>query len=446
MVKGERSIEAGTDALLHAAIRRIKAGEASAARAPLNSILAQAPGDCRARYALAAAQLKAGNPSAALAEFEALLDQLPAHDGAAYGCGLALFALGERRAALGVFRDLTRPGPFAWKAWASIADITPHEAERTHALNAAADTLAALSARSGSVEDRRAAANALLAARRPQEAAALIASLHGPVSGAPMPDLLLARACYHQGRFEAAFHEASRLLANTPADTAAMEPAPAFLPGKAVSVLTEILQVLANAGVTAFLAAGTLLGFRRGNGPLAHDRDIDIGVMREAGGGPDIAAILRAHGRILLPRITRPGDRYIGLQHRGVSVDIFLHDQAGRHLTCGFSDTAGDIQWRFTRFAVADASYGGRPWPVPAMPERYLAETYGPGWEVPDKGFASAISSPALYLTDVHARGFYAALRAHAARIAGDTGKADALIRQSPISLPAIAAERSNPP
>ncbi|MBA4339622.1 MAG: hypothetical protein C0421_12320 [Hyphomonas sp.] len=445
MLQDERSTKPGTDGKLSAAIRSIRAGEARAALAPLLEILALSPRNDKARYALAAAQLKSGNPAAALAEFETLLDQAPAHDGAAYGRGLALVALGERRAALSVFRHLTKPGPVASRAWASIADITPHEADRQQALHAAADMLTRHCEISGAVEDRRAAAEALLAARRPQEAGALLMSCRGPVSGAPMPDRLLARAWYHQGCFEAAFIEASRLLASTCADPAVSNPRPAFLPEKAVSVLVEILEVLAEAGVTAFLAAGTLLGFRRSHGPLAHDRDIDIGVIRNPDGGPDIAAILRTHDSILLPRITRPGDRYFGLQHRGVGVDIFLHDTAGQHLTCGFSDTNGDIQWRFTGFAIDHAVLGGRRWPVPGMPERYLAETYGPGWLVPDREFASAVSSPALYRTDAHARGYYAALRARAALIDGDIDKAGAVIRQSPVALPVPASRRREP-
>jgi tetratricopeptide (TPR) repeat protein len=429
------SSEQQPDTRLLTAVQHIKAGEAAAALAPLQAILAQAPGDGAARYALAAAQLKSGNAAAALLEFETLLDQAPKHDGAAYGRGLALFALGERRAALSVFRHLTRGGHFAWKAWASIADITPHEGERTHALNSAADILAALSAHNGEAAGRRAAAAALIAARRPAEAEALLAQRSMPVSGAPMPDRLLARALYHQGRFEDAFIEACRLLSHMPAPDDRKRMPPAFRPDMAGEVLSEILDLLASAGAAAFLMAGTLLGFHRQGAPLAHDRDIDIGVIRDPAGGPDIAAILRAHDRILLPRIARPGDRYFGVTHKGVAVDIFLHDESGKHLTCGFSELDGDIQWRFSKFAITSATYSGRQWPIPDRPGCYLAETYGPGWQIQDTGFASAISSPALYRTHAHARAYYAASRARAALIAGDAAKAVALIGQSPVAI-----------
>lgn len=440
MLQGERRADPGTDAQMCDAVRRINAGDPAGALAPLLDILSHSPGNAEARYALAAAQLRSGNPDAALAEFETVLDQVGAHDGAAYGRGLALFALGERRAALKVFRHLTRPGPFAWKAWASIADITPHEDERKQALRSAAGTLAAICGQSGAASDRRTAAAALIAARRPAEAVALLTRNTGPVSGAPMPDRLLARALYHQGRFEDAFIEACRLLAHTRVIGAPNHRPVPFRPDTAEEVLAEILDILSAAGAAAFLAGGTLLGFHRSGGPLAHDRDVDIGVIRNADGGPDIAAILRAHDRILLPKIARPGDRYFGVEHRGVAVDIFLYDEGGRHFTCGFSELPGDIQWRFTQFDITSAIYGRRSWPIPVAPERYLAETYGPAWQVPDKGFASAVSSPALYRTDAYVRAYYAASRARTALITGDASKARALIRQSPVPVPGFAA------
>lgn len=435
MPSNPRNSEQQPDTRLRTAVQHIKSGNAGAAIAPLAEILAQAPCDGSARYALAVALLKSANAAAALLEFETLLDQSPGHEGAAYGRGLALFALGDRRAALSVFRRLSVKGPFAWKAWASIADITPHEGERTHALNSAAGILTALSTHSGAASDRRAAAAALIEAGRPAEAEALLAQRPMPISGAPMPDRLLARALYHQGRFEDAFIEACRLLSQTPVSAARQHLPPDFRPDTAGEVLAEILDLLASAGVSAFLTAGTLLGYHRQGAPLAHDRDIDIGVIRDSRGGPDIAAILRAHDRILLPRITRPGDRYFGLAYKGVAVDIFLFDRSGEYLTCGFSDLAGDIQWRFKKFEIALTTYGGRQWPVPNDPERYLADSYGPQWQLPDKGFASAISSPALYRTDVHARAYYAATRARSSLIAGNTDKAVALISQSPIAI-----------
>ncbi len=263
----------------------------------------------------------------------------------------------------------------------------------------------------------------------------LLQRRYGSVSGAPHPGRRLARTLYHQGRFREAFAQACFLFANTVDPAPAAKVPSALVSDTAVRVLSDILGILASSGVTAFLAAGTLLGFHRDGGPLAHDRDIDIGVLRDPHGGPDIAAILRACPGILLPRIARPGDRYFGLQHKGVAIDIFVHDQTDGHLACGFSDLNGDIEWRFSRFGPARADYGGQRWTIPENPERYLAETYGPGWRVPDTGFASAVSSPALFQTDIYARAYYAVMRARTARLGRNAEKANALLRQSPLPV-----------
>lgn len=440
MQESEQKQKAAATTNLVAALRLIRSGEAVAALTLLLESLAANPSDFRARYALGAAYLKSGNPGRALEEFEILLDQIPDHNGAAYGRGLALYALGDRKGALRMFRLLTGQDALAPKAWGSIADITPYEAERRNAIRTAAELLAAIAEQGGNPA-RRAAAAALIAARRPAEAAALLERSYGPVSGAPLSDRLLARAFYHQGKYGDAFSEACRLLAHAVNSRAAKRPQPDFHPGAASEVLAEILGLLSAAGASAFLTAGTLLGIFRNGAPLAHDRDIDIGVMRDRDGGPDIAAILRAHDRILLPRIARPGDRYFGIQYKGIAVDIFLYDPEAGTLTCGLSDMPGDIQWRFRPFGIRAEEINGRTWPIPDQPLDYLAQTYGPRWQVPDRNFASAVSSPALFRTDVYARAYYAALRARGAYIAGDIEKANGLIRQSPVRVPPIAAD-----
>lgn len=420
---------------------QVKAGNDQTSTTRLRETLRSDPDDPRARFALAAALLRSGNPAASLIEFEYLLEHARRHAGAALGRGLALQALGKREDALAAFRQITETDPLAWKAWGSVADITPDEGERVRALGAAADALAGLTEPiDASPALVVAAAEALIAARRPGQAAALLASHQGPLSGAPLPGLHLARANYHCGRFAEAFCGAARFFKQTRDQKSSLQAQAAFDPDNAVSVLIEILDILSAAGVSAFLTAGTLLGFHRNRGPLTHDRDIDIGVFRDPAGGPDIAAILRRHPGILMPRLARPGERYFGLQHRGVAADIFLHDHRDGGLVCGVSELPGDIQWRFTAFRAADVEYGGRRWNAPANAERFLAETYGPGWEVPDRGFASAVSSPALHLVNTHARACHAVMRAHSALLKGDPEKAAALLRQSPVPLPAPAA------
>lgn len=428
---------------LQRALTWLKAGRADLALDLLQGLARQAPDDPQIGYALAAALLRDGKPDQALPVFDSLLKTDPGHTGALQGRGLCLHGLGDRYAALDAFRQAVALDPLSWRAWQSIADITPYEDDRIHAIEGAADALRVTCQKEGAgTASIIAAAEALLSARKPRRAQRLLESYGAGSSNNPALIRLLARSLYHQGRFAEAFAEATRLFTMIPDAEAQTSPAPAFEPGRATEVLLEIRSILSAAGVTSFLAAGTLLGFHRSGGPLPHDRDIDIGVLRDRQGGPDIAGLLRAHPHILLPAVSRPGDRYFGLMHRGVAVDIFLHDEKDHHLVCGFSSLPGDIQWRLRPFTLRTASYGGRTWTIPSDPEDYLTQSYGPGWQTPDPGFASVLSSPALHGADPYARSYYAVVRACRARAAGDPHKAGALLRQSPIP---VSLPRSGP-
>jgi hypothetical protein len=395
------------------------------------------PGDPVVTLALATALLRNADPSAALETFDSLLSDHPEHTGALQGRGLCLHVSGDIPAALDAFRRAVAIDPLAWRSWQSIADITPHEDERVHAIEGAADALSVL-CQAGTAPAPQLAdlTSALIEARLPGKVARI---LETPTLSASSDSRLIrarARALYHAGDHRSAFLEAARLWRTVrerpPADTARQT----FQPEEAKNVLTDLRGLLSAAGVESFLIAGTLLGFHRDGGPLAHDRDIDIGVFRTPEGGPDIAGIFRAAPRILLPRIARPGDRYFGLMHKGVAVDIFVHERSGPHILTGVSHMHGDIQWRFSEFGLRSASYGGQVWTVPSDPARYLTETYGPGWQTPDTSFASAVSSPALCGVSLHARGYYAIMRAIRAFTSGDTAKAAALIAGSPVPLP----------
>lgn len=396
---------------------------------------ARLPGETQSVFARAVAELRAGRPQCALAAFDMVLADQPDHGEAAFGRGLALQALGAREAALAAFRQIARANPLSWKAWGSIADITPSEDERLQAIARCADALVRCAAH-GNTHLRGQAADALMAAHRPAEAARLLSARQQTAEEPARPDRRLARAYYGQGHYREAFAEACRVLEFERAAPVNAQTGRRFLPDAARSVLREITDLLSAAGAAPFLASGTLLGFHRDGAPLAHDRDIDIGVLRDPSGRPDIAGIIRCHPKLCLPRNSRPGDRYFGLMHKGIAVDIFVYDVRDEGATCGFSDLPGDIQWRFSRFGLCRTSYGGEVWQVPNSPGRYLTEAYGPGWQTPDKGFASAVSSPALHQTDGYARAYYAAMRAGGALRAGDAAKAEALMRQSPVPIP----------
>lgn len=390
----------------------------------------------KARYQEAARLLRAGDAAGALEAFARILSRFPGSADALHGYGLALARLARTDEALRAFRSARAINPQAWPAAASIADITPDETERVEALDQCADILLDLCRRAGtSPRLFNAAAAALANAHRYTELAAL-ARRHAR----KFPNMAVAcdwraKASYEQGEFGEALEWKRAALRLTPWP-GPMQPRERFRPAEAWQALLDLSAIFDKCGLEFFLVAGTALGMVRSGGPLGHDRDIDIGVFR--GPGPDIAGILRSHPRLMMPASARPGERYFALFHRGTAFDIFVHDEACGTVTCGVSDRPGDIQWRFSKFSLRPFEAGGRIWNLPHPSGRYLAEIYGPDWTIPDRGFASAVSSPALSGVDIRVRAFYAAARARTALLTGDTEKAASLARQSPlpVSLP----------
>ena len=72
---------------------------------------------------------------------------------------------------------------------------------------------------------------------------------------------------------------------------------------------------------------------------------------------------------------------------------------------------------------------------LPEPAGQYLSGLYGDMWQSPDPGFASVISSPALFAVSPYVRAYYSVARARKYRMTGQHAKADALLAQSPISL-----------
>jgi hypothetical protein len=201
-----------------------------------------------------------------------------------------------------------------------------------------------------------------------------------------------------------------------------------------MGALLKLCSLLEAGGFQPFLVAGTLLGLVRSGRLLAHDRDIDIGLLRSDTGDNDVVDYIRTHPDLMLPRAARPGDRYVGLTVDRIAADIFVFDQTSIGMVCGFSDLPGDIQWRHTPFRLRNTHLGGHNFRIPDPAETYLSECYGHRWHVPDPGFASALSSPALHNTSPHAIAYLALARARTCLLAGNSEKAAALLQQIPQS------------
>ncbi|WP_373008585.1 hypothetical protein [Hyphomonas sp.] len=393
------------------------------------------PGRIPIVLSLATAWLRAGQADMALACFNEVLGLDPTELQAQHGRGLALDALDKRDEALAAFRAVTSASRDAWASWQSIADITPVEDERIHAIEQAADALVRLCS-SGQPAARlfTSCAAALLDAHRASAAIAFITRYAARLPGVAKVHDCLARARYESGDFrEALYHKQSAVSLRR--GTECGHPLACFSTEGAVDALDCMAEILGAAGIPFFLAAGTLLGFYRSGQPLAHDRDVDIGILASPDGMEDVARIIREHPDLCLARRARPGDRYFALTLLGISVDIFIYEPKGGCLECGLGRANGDVAWRFTPFGLKAVNFKDRTCNIPDNPERYLAETYGPGWQTPDRGFASAISSPALFQVDPYTRAYYALSRADKALKRGDSKKAAALLRQSPVPV-----------
>jgi len=373
-----------------------------------------------------------GNADAARQVFTRVLGSDPCNVAALHGIGLCLHALGQPAPATAMFRQAVALDPGAWASWQAIADLTSDETERRRAIHQAANLLLSFcQSRRPSPKFLRNTVRALVCAERCQQALQLLREHFCTFDDETQAHALLAGTYYTLGQFEpAAYHQSLALphkLPNPPVSGRSV-----FEPGSAMEVLLTLWTLLEAEGFRPFLIAGTLLGLFRSGGLLAHDRDIDIGLLRGDAADRDPIDFIRTHPQLLLPHTARPGDRYVGLTVDGIAADIFVFDRTPAGMVCGFSPLPGDIQWRHTPFRLRNMRLGGYNFRIPDPAETYLTECYGPNWRVPDPGFASALSSPALAGTSPNAIAYLALARARSCLLAGNPEKAKSLLRQMP--------------
>lgn len=163
------------------------------------------------------------------------------------------------------------------------------------------------------------------------------------------------------------------------------------------SLLDDVAALLTTlreeCGVPAFISYGTLLGAARNGRLIGHDNDVDItyvslhqnpvDVIRE---GYRVERALTAAGwRVRRGSGTRLNVRLPQTDGTMRYVDVFT-----AHWVDGVLYTPQDTGFRLpteTLLPLTTLELHGRPMPVPADYERLLAETYGPGWRVPDPSF-----------------------------------------------------------
>lgn len=152
------------------------------------------------------------------------------------------------------------------------------------------------------------------------------------------------------------------------------------------------LKALRSVGLDAFIAYGTLLGAVREGRVLGHDSDADLGYVSRHSNPVDVARESFQVQRQLAEQgweITRHsgGAFKISVTEGGMTrgLDVF-----GGFMDDGMLYLMGEIGVPFREewvFPLGTAELHGRPMPVPAVPEKLLEVTYGPGWRTPDPAF-----------------------------------------------------------
>ena len=160
-----------------------------------------------------------------------------------------------------------------------------------------------------------------------------------------------------------------------------------------LDAMDHVLGALADEGVAAFPAYGTLLGAVREGRFLGHDSDADLGYVSRHS---DPVDVIRESFRLQRAIAARGMEtyRYSGAAFRvrveerdGVArgLDVFGGFlDSGRLYLMGEVGTEFDPAWIHP---LGTCTLAGREFPAPARPEKLLEAMYGPAWRVPDPAF-----------------------------------------------------------
>ena len=158
--------------------------------------------------------------------------------------------------------------------------------------------------------------------------------------------------------------------------------------------LEEALKVCKGLGMKPFLLFGTLLGHYRDNGFIAHDWDIDLGLLGEDfSRATDLKSAMERKGFSVIAQSTYG----IAFRHRHrfpkVKIDFYVVYRDGDRMACSVNLRGSNICYypldMFSEFS--DAKFMGTiDTLIPAQTEKYLALTYGKDWRTPRVNFSKS--------------------------------------------------------
>jgi len=166
---------------------------------------------------------------------------------------------------------------------------------------------------------------------------------------------------------------------------------------KASRALSDLSRMANEKGTPVFLVSGTLLGYVREGQLLAHDKDIDVGIVGWEN-QYNLCMALQESGLFTVSTQHLKGKDtfYIPIKHNdtGMWIDVFVYHPQGNHWVTGVDFFFGYRQtFAFTPFELQEIEFLGVKMQAPANAELNLTENYG-NWRVPDASYLSHLESP----------------------------------------------------
>jgi tetratricopeptide (TPR) repeat protein len=204
-------------------------------------------------------------------------------------------------------------------------------------------------------------------------------------------DQVIAQLVLRPRSAASGLHSGNELTGNSP------QAEKVFNVANASRALADLATVLESHQVPFFLVSGTLLGYAREGQLLAHDKDIDVGIL----GWEQqytIGMALQHSAKFSISSDFLKGERvyYIPISHNetGFIIDLFFyHEENGKYVT-GVDFFFGHRQtFAFSPFGLAKTEFLGVPMYVPSDVDLKLRENFG-DWRQPDPGYISHLQAP----------------------------------------------------
>jgi phosphorylcholine metabolism protein LicD len=146
----------------------------------------------------------------------------------------------------------------------------------------------------------------------------------------------------------------------------------------APEVLAAGADLLDGLDLTWWLSSGTALGVWRDGGLIAHDTDLDVGVLDKPGVFALLDQAFRAAGFVDY-RQTGYQRAYL---YREVIFDVYVYRRENDQLVA-YTEVGRLAKPARLFDDLTTLEFAGRIYPMPNPPDEYLRVRYGPAWHTP---------------------------------------------------------------